>query len=46
VRRAVFDALAPALVRQFAEIGEAISAALHRAEGAETDSMVLPWRRR
>jgi DNA-binding MarR family transcriptional regulator len=46
VRRAVFDALAPPLVRQFAEIGEAISAALHRAEGAETDSVVLPWRRR
>jgi hypothetical protein len=46
VRRAVFDALTPPLVRQFAEIGEAISAALHRAEGAETDSVVLPWRRR
>jgi hypothetical protein len=30
----VFDALTPGQVRQFAEIGEAINAALHRAEGA------------
>lgn len=46
VRRAVFDVLTPEQVVQFAEIGEAISAALHRAEGTETDPAVLPWRRR
>ncbi|MFG2793438.1 MarR family winged helix-turn-helix transcriptional regulator [Streptomyces sp. NPDC048419] len=46
VRRAVFDALTPDQVRQFAEIGEAISNALHRAEGTETAPAVLPWRRR
>jgi hypothetical protein len=46
VRRAVFDALTPEQVRQFAEIGEAIGDALLRAEGAETDSALLPWRRR
>ncbi|MEV7886884.1 MarR family winged helix-turn-helix transcriptional regulator [Streptomyces sp. NPDC002817] len=46
VRRAVFDALAPEQVRQLAEIGEAVSDALHRAEAAETDPTVLPWRRR
>lgn len=46
VRRAVFDALTPEQVRQFAEIGEAVSDALHRAEVAETDPTVLPWRRR
>ncbi|WP_327312584.1 MarR family winged helix-turn-helix transcriptional regulator [Streptomyces sp. NBC_01235] len=46
VRRAVFDVLTPEQVRQFAEIGEAISEALHRAEGAESDPAVLPWRRR
>ena len=46
VRRAVFDALTPEQVRQFAEIGEAISDALHRVENAEADPAVLPWRRR
>ncbi|GAA2491031.1 MULTISPECIES: MarR family winged helix-turn-helix transcriptional regulator [Streptomyces] len=46
VRRAVFDALTPEQVRQFAEIGEAISDALHRVESTETDPAVLPWRRR
>ncbi|MFG2573928.1 MarR family winged helix-turn-helix transcriptional regulator [Streptomyces sp. NPDC048481] len=46
VRRAVFDVLTPEQVRQFAEIGEAISQALHRAESAETDPAALPWRRR
>ncbi|MFF4586294.1 MarR family winged helix-turn-helix transcriptional regulator [Streptomyces sp. NPDC001388] len=46
VRRAVFDVLTPEQVRQFAEIGEAISDALHRAEGTEADPAVLPWRRR
>ncbi|MEW2395392.1 MarR family transcriptional regulator [Streptomyces sp. NPDC046862] len=46
VRRAVFDALTPEQVRQFAEIGEAINAALQRAEAAGDAQEVLPWRRR
>jgi DNA-binding MarR family transcriptional regulator len=46
VRRAVFDALTPEQVRQFAQIGEAISDALHRAESTDSDPAVLPWRRR
>ncbi|MCQ9130506.1 MarR family winged helix-turn-helix transcriptional regulator [Streptomyces hilarionis] len=46
VRRAVFDVLTPEQVRQFADIGEAISQALHRAESAEADPAALPWRRR
>ncbi|MCX4759742.1 MarR family transcriptional regulator [Streptomyces sp. NBC_01275] len=46
VRRAVFDALTPDQVRQLAVIGETISEALHRAEDAESDPTVLPWRRR
>lgn len=46
VRQAVFDALTPEQVRQFAEIGEAISEALHRAENAGEDPPTLPWRRR
>ncbi|MER6957015.1 MULTISPECIES: MarR family winged helix-turn-helix transcriptional regulator [unclassified Streptomyces] len=46
VRRVVFDVLTPEQVRQFAEIGEAISDALHRAESTEADPAVLPWRRR
>lgn len=46
VRRAVFDALTPEQVRQFAEIGEAINAALQRAEAAGDGQEVLPWRRR
>ncbi|WP_327398806.1 MarR family transcriptional regulator [Streptomyces sp. NBC_01288] len=46
VRRAVFDALTPEQVRQFAEIGEAINAALHREEDAGDDQEALPWRRR
>ncbi|MEU5632314.1 MarR family winged helix-turn-helix transcriptional regulator [Streptomyces rishiriensis] len=46
VRRAVFDVLTPEQVRQFGDIGEAISQALHRAESAEADPAALPWRRR
>ncbi|MEU9308597.1 MarR family winged helix-turn-helix transcriptional regulator [Streptomyces sp. NPDC048256] len=46
VRRAVFDALTPEQARQFADIGEAISAALVRAENTEADPAGLPWRRR
>ncbi|WP_405976250.1 MarR family transcriptional regulator [Streptomyces sp. NBC_00988] len=46
VRRAVFDALTPEQVRQFAEIGEAINAALHREEDSGDDQEALPWRRR
>jgi DNA-binding MarR family transcriptional regulator len=46
VRRAVFDALTPQQVRQFAEIGEAINAALQRVDAAQDDQEVLPWRRR
>jgi DNA-binding MarR family transcriptional regulator len=45
VRRAVFDALTPEQVRQFAQIGEAISDALHRVDEADAPT-VLPWRRR
>jgi hypothetical protein len=44
--RAVFDALTPEQVGQLAEIGEAVTDALHRVEAAETDPAVLPWRRR
>ncbi|MFI5472085.1 MarR family winged helix-turn-helix transcriptional regulator [Streptomyces cacaoi] len=46
VRRAVFDVLTPEQVRQFADIGEAISEALVRAENTEVDPAGLPWRRR
>ncbi|MER5185025.1 MarR family transcriptional regulator [Streptomyces sp. NPDC002896] len=46
VRRAVFDALTPEQVRQFAEIGEAINAALLHVDTTEDDQEVLPWRRR
>ncbi|SER50499.1 DNA-binding transcriptional regulator, MarR family [Streptomyces sp. yr375] len=46
VRRAVFDALTPEQVHQLAEIGEAISDALHRAENVGSDPAGLPWRRR
>lgn len=46
VRKAVFDALTPEQVRQFAEIGEAISGALHRVESTEAAETALPWRRR
>jgi DNA-binding MarR family transcriptional regulator len=46
VRRAVFDVLTREQVRQFAEIGEAINAALHREEDAGDDQEALPWRRR
>ncbi|WP_019063681.1 MarR family winged helix-turn-helix transcriptional regulator [Streptomyces prunicolor] len=46
VRRGVFDALTPEQVRQFAEIGEAINAALHREEDVQGDQEALPWRRR
>jgi DNA-binding MarR family transcriptional regulator len=45
VRRAVFDALTPEQVHQFAEIGEAINAALQRTEAAGGEE-VLPWHRR
>jgi len=46
VRRAVFDVLTTEQVRQFAEIGEAINAALQRADTAAADPEALPWRRR
>jgi DNA-binding MarR family transcriptional regulator len=46
VRRAVFDALTPEQVRQFAEIGEAINTALQGADASEDDQEPLPWRRR
>jgi len=46
VRRAVFDVLTPEQVRQFAEIGEAINAALHREQDAGDEQEALPWRRR
>ncbi|WP_329253502.1 MarR family winged helix-turn-helix transcriptional regulator [Streptomyces canus] len=46
VRRAVFDALTPEQVRQFAEIGEAINSALQGADATEDDQEPLPWRRR
>lgn len=45
VRRAVFDALSPRQVRQLAEIGDAITAALLRDDAA-VEGQVLPWRRR
>ncbi|WP_149823022.1 MarR family winged helix-turn-helix transcriptional regulator [Streptomyces tailanensis] len=46
VRRAVFDVLTPEQVVQLAEIGEAITDALQRADTAGDDRQVLPWRRR
>ncbi|MFF0094861.1 MarR family winged helix-turn-helix transcriptional regulator [Streptomyces canus] len=46
VRRAVFDALTPEQVRQFAEIGEAINTALQGADATEGGQESLPWRRR
>ncbi|MFD5543573.1 MarR family winged helix-turn-helix transcriptional regulator [Streptomyces sp. NPDC127079] len=46
VRRAVFDALTPEQVTQFAVIGEAISAALQRMDTDSGDQEALPWRRR
>jgi DNA-binding MarR family transcriptional regulator len=46
VRQAVFDALTPDQVRQFAEIGEAINAALQHVDAAQDDQETLPWRRR
>jgi DNA-binding MarR family transcriptional regulator len=46
VRRTVFDALTPAQVRQFAEIGEAINEALQRADTDGMTEAALPWRRR
>ncbi|MER6357543.1 MarR family transcriptional regulator [Streptomyces sp. NPDC001634] len=45
VRRAVFDALTPEQVSQFAAIGEAINGALHRMDAGD-DQEALPWRRR
>ncbi|WP_405539180.1 MarR family transcriptional regulator [Streptomyces sp. NBC_00075] len=46
VRRAVFDALTAEQVRGFAEIGEAINAALRRVDAGDDDVEALPWRRR
>ncbi|KUN89268.1 MarR family winged helix-turn-helix transcriptional regulator [Streptomyces griseoruber] len=46
VRRAVFDALTPEQVRQFAEIGEVINTALQGADATEDDQEPPPWRRR
>lgn len=46
VRRAVFDVLTPEQVRRFAEIGEAITAALRREDVTGDGQEVLPWRRR
>jgi len=46
VRQAVFDALTPEQVGQLAEIGEAISAALHRIDESGEHDQTLPWRRR
>ncbi|GAA4052459.1 hypothetical protein GCM10022233_24170 [Streptomyces shaanxiensis] len=47
VRRAVFDVLTPEQVRQLTEIGEAVGAALQRADdGTEAEPEALPWRRR
>ncbi|WP_280888521.1 MarR family transcriptional regulator [Streptomyces sp. LBL] len=46
VRRAVFDALTPDQVRQFADIGKAINAALQRVDAVQDDQEALPWRRR
>ena len=46
VRRAVFDALTREQVRQFADIGEAINAALQRVDADRDDQDALPWRRR
>ena len=46
VRRAVFDALTPEQVGQLAEIGEAITSALLRADASTAAHDELPWRRR
>ncbi|ELS52837.1 MarR family winged helix-turn-helix transcriptional regulator [Streptomyces viridochromogenes] len=46
VRRTVFDVLTPEQVRQFAEIGESINAALQRVDDTGADPDALPWRRR
>ncbi|MGW0707540.1 MarR family winged helix-turn-helix transcriptional regulator [Streptomyces sp. NPDC002643] len=46
VRRAVFDVLTPEQVRQFAEIGEAIRAALEHEDATADGAETLPWRRR
>ncbi|GHB82898.1 MarR family transcriptional regulator [Streptomyces umbrinus] len=46
VRRVVFDALTPEQVGQFAEIGEAINAALQRMDARGEEQETLPWRRR
>ncbi|MGW3285129.1 MarR family winged helix-turn-helix transcriptional regulator [Streptomyces sp. NPDC001002] len=46
VRHAIFDALTPDQVRQFAEIGEAINAALQHVDAAQDEEETLPWRRR
>ncbi|MEV5953910.1 MarR family winged helix-turn-helix transcriptional regulator [Streptomyces sp. NPDC051987] len=46
VRRAVFDVLTPEQVTRFAEIGEAINAALQRMDADGDAQEALPWRRR
>ncbi|MEU1344247.1 MarR family winged helix-turn-helix transcriptional regulator [Streptomyces sp. NPDC090075] len=46
VRRGVFDALTAEQVTQFAEIGEAINAALQRMDADSDEREALPWRRR
>ncbi|MEV7030967.1 hypothetical protein AB0N99_12145 [Streptomyces sp. NPDC093272] len=46
VRRAVFDALTPAQLTLFAEVGEAVDAALQRMDADGADPEPLPWHRR
>lgn len=46
VRRAIFDALTPDQVVQLAEISEAITRSLERADEESTYPSALPWRRR
>ncbi|MFF4119917.1 MarR family winged helix-turn-helix transcriptional regulator [Streptomyces sp. NPDC001714] len=46
VRRAVFDALTPEQVTQFAAIGEAVNTALQRMDADTDEQEALPWRRR
>lgn len=44
VRQAIFDALTPEQITQFADIGETINTALQRMDA--DDEGTLPWRRR
>ncbi|MEV0910255.1 hypothetical protein [Streptomyces hokutonensis] len=46
VRHAIFDALTPDQVRQFAEIGDVINSALQHVDATQDHEGVLPWRRR